>query len=103
MAEELHITEPQRALLQQILARHLPAGAVVEAFGSRATGVGLKPHSDLDLLVRAPRPLTVRELSDLREALSDSALPYAVDVIEPQTVSEAFLSRILAGPRLAVS
>ncbi|MFZ4652281.1 MAG: nucleotidyltransferase family protein [Rubrivivax sp.] len=102
MAEELHITEPQRAVLRQILERHLPAGTVVEAFGSRATGVGLKPHSDLDLLVRAPRPLSIRELADLREALSDSPLPYAVDVIEPQGVSEAFLARILAIPRLAV-
>ena len=50
---EVHLSAAQAERVRGILQVHLPGGTRVSVFGSRATGRGLKPHSDLvDLLDR---------------------------------------------------
>ena len=80
----------------RILQAHLPHGARVSAFGSRATGRGLKPHSDLDLLIDSPVELPIVTLADLREALAESDLPFSVDLLDRRDASAEFISRIEA-------
>ena len=94
MSASPHLTPPQLAVVQDILRRWLPQAARITVFGSRATGVGLKPHSDLDLLVDTPVPLPISALADLREAFSQSNLPFAVDLLERRDATPEFLAGI---------
>lgn len=80
-----------RQLLQQVAPR-----ATACVFGSRATGQGLKPFSDLDLLIDADPELTLREWADLREAFSQSDLPWRVDLLDRRTATPGFLRVIEA-------
>ena len=91
---EVALTAAQRDELRRILQHHLP-GVPVLAFGSRATGRGLKPHSDLDLLIQADAPLPLRRRRQLVEALEDSSLPFRVDIVEQADLDAAFLDAIL--------
>lgn len=91
-----HLTPAHLAIVQQVLQRWLPSDARASVFGSRATGIGLKPHSDLDLLHEAAAPLPLATLADLREAFSQSDLPFAVDLLERQDATPEFLASIAA-------
>ena len=86
---------PHRALLVEILRIHLPPNTQVRVFGSRANGLARK-YSDLDLAIDAGRALTTHERAALAEALSDSDLPWNVDLIDDHLVSERFRSVIAA-------
>ncbi len=77
------------AITQEILRKYLPAEAKVWVFGSRATWT-TKRGSDLDLAIDAGRPLTRAESNNLADAFDESDLPYKVDVVDMQTVSESF-------------
>jgi predicted nucleotidyltransferase len=47
-------------------------------------------HSDLDLVIRADKPLTLLHLANLSEAFSESDLPFKVDVVDWATTQENF-------------
>ena len=51
---ELLLPPAQADSVRRILWAHLPSGARVSVFGSRATGRRFKPHSDVDLLIDRP-------------------------------------------------
>ena len=72
-----------------ILGEHLP-GYEVWAFGSRANGSAVREFSDLDLAVMTEVPLDTLVLADLKEAFTESDLPFKVDVIDWATTSERF-------------
>lgn len=91
---DLHLLPPQADCVRRILWQHLPVNTRVLAFGSRATGRGLKPHSDLDLLIESPAALPTATLANLKDALAESSLPFAVDLIESRDCSAEFLARI---------
>ena len=91
---ELHLPSAQLEALRHILASRLPVGVKIQVFGSRATGIRLKPHSDLDLLIVGPEKLPLQLLGDLREALSESDLPFSVDIVEAQYVEPEFLASL---------
>ncbi len=74
--------------MEDILRRHL-AGREVWAFGSRAGGAAGK-HSDLDLAVRGDEPLDFGLLGEVRDAFSDSDLPFKVDVVYWAAAEEGF-------------
>ena len=71
-----------------ILARHVP-DREIRVIGSRAGGRS-KPFSDLDLVVMGDKPLDLRTLGQLREAFDESNLPFAVDIVEWASASDAF-------------
>jgi len=80
-----HDLDTVRSILRAVLSPEVR----VWVFGSRATWT-TKDSSDLDLAIDAGRPLTRDEESALRNAFEDSDLPYKVDVVDMQTVSETF-------------
>jgi type I restriction enzyme S subunit len=90
----LALTPEQRAIVRDILQSHLPPSAKIWVFGSRATG-GAKPFSDLDLAIDAARPLTLDETASLRDAFSESDLPWKVDVVDTHTIDAGFRQIIL--------
>jgi len=74
-----------RAILRDLIPRH-----EVWAFGSRIHGRGRKPFSDLDLAVISERPLDLALRAALRDAFSESDLPFQVDVVDWATTSAEF-------------
>ena len=76
------------AIVYAILQRHVPQYAVW-AFGSRAKWKA-KEYSDLDLAIITDQPLSLDVSASLSEDLSESDLPYKVDVVDWATTSESF-------------
>jgi len=72
------LSEPHLALLRELIARHLPEGAEVLVYGSRAKG-DHTPRSDLDLVVKSA-PADRHCLAALREAIEDSDFPILCDL-----------------------
>lgn len=84
-----------------VLQAHLPAGADVWVFGSRATGRARR-YSDLDLAVDAGRPLTLDETASLAEAFGDSDLPYQFDIVDWHAIDNRF-RRLIAAQRVSLN
>ncbi len=95
MTPAIEITEEHAAIVRDILRRYLPAGSRVLAFGSRVTG-GARPYSDLDLAIESARPLGLDLTGRIAEALSESDLPYKVDIVDLATVDPGFRPRIMS-------
>lgn len=74
--------------VREILAQFVPEYEVL-AFGSRVTRKA-KKYSDLDLVVMTDKPLSVRTMARLKEAFSESRLPFKVDVIDWASISDGF-------------
>ncbi len=74
--------------IKRILAEYV-GDCEVRAFGSRGNGTA-KEHSDLDLAIVGKSKITRRVKMLLREAFEESDLPFRVDVIDYNAVSEAF-------------
>jgi uncharacterized protein len=93
------LMEDHRRLVLQILRAHLPERTSVWLFGSRATGRA-KRYSDINLAIDAGRPLTLDEIARLAEALSESDLPYRVDLVDWQGLDDGWRQAI-ASERIA--
>ena len=89
----IHITEKDKTALIAILQRFVPKASIY-VFGSRATGIRLKPFSDLDLAIDNHQPLQLHEELDIKEALDESNIPYRVDIIDLKTIDPGFLKII---------
>lgn len=76
-------------IVKSILKTHLPDYQVM-AFGSRVHGENLKESSDLDLAVMTKTRLPDMQLINVKEAFSESGLPFRVDVIDFATLKENF-------------
>jgi predicted nucleotidyltransferase len=96
MTAALDMTDEQAAIVRGVLRAHLPKGARAYVFGSRAHG-GARRYSDLDLALEWDGPLGLDIVGAIAEALSESDLPYKVDVVDLATVDPAFRARVLAG------
>ena len=104
----LNLNQGQLEIIKGILERLVPS-AVVVAFGSRVIrpqtapegGGGAMPqktkeYSDLDLAVISAAGLSLKEIGSLREAFSDSDLPFEVDIIDWRDTDENFRKIILS-------
>ena len=74
--------------IRRILAEYV-GDCEVRAFGSRVIGTS-KDHSDLDLAVVATNKIERRTRMLLREAFEESDLPFRVDIIDYNAVSNEF-------------
>ena len=93
MTKTIDLSESEATLLREILRAHLPPGTRVWVFGSRATA-SARRYSDLDLALESDTPLRPDMFGNLTEALSESDLPYKVDVIDLRSVDPAFRALI---------
>ena len=89
MKQPIDLRPDHARIVHEIIARHLPSGASVRVFGSRAKW-SAKPHSDLDLALKGKGPLPRDVLGDLAEAFSESDLPFRVDVVDWHSVAPSF-------------
>ena len=89
MTGSIDLRPDHAKIARDVLAQHLPVGVSVRVFGSRAKGTA-KPYSDLDLALKGEDRLSSVFLADLAEALSESDLPFKVDVLDWRSVSPSF-------------
>ncbi|MDR1327221.1 MAG: nucleotidyltransferase domain-containing protein [Heliobacteriaceae bacterium] len=61
----------------------------VLVFGSRYRGTH-KNYSDLDLAFNCNKTMSINRIAELKEAFEESDLPYRVDVLDYNTVSDEF-------------
>lgn len=88
------ITEAHLHLVREILNLHLPKNTTVWVFGSRAHGP-TRQFSDLDLLFdQQGKPLPDATFIAMAEAFDNSALPYSVDLVDWNVISEDFKKHI---------
>jgi len=95
MTAGLHMRDEHAGMVLAVLRAYLPKGARACVFGSRAHG-GARQYSDLDLALEWDKPLGFDILGQLAEALSESDLPYKVDIVDLAIVDPAFRRRILS-------
>ena len=92
MALPISVAPQEWAIVQRILEDIVPH-RTVWAFGSRAR-LAAKPYSDLDLAVVGTVPLSLEESARLHEALTQSDLPYKVDVVDWAATTPEFQALI---------
>lgn len=84
----INISPEHLETIKRILAKHV-GGCEVRAFGSRVAGK-TKAYSDLDVAVIANNKIKRRVKMLLREALEESDLPFRVDIVDYNAVSDEF-------------
>ena len=84
----IDVTPEQLSLVTNILAQFVPE-CEVRAFGSRVNGTP-KPYSDLDLAVIGKEKIPIRTLGLLREAFEACELPFRVDILDWNAITESF-------------
>lgn len=90
----LDIRPDHAKIIHKILKDNLEEGTYVFAFGSRANWTA-KQSSDLDLAIDTfGVKLDKKIKSDLEDAFEESDLPYKVDVVDLNSVSESFREAI---------
>lgn len=73
-----------------VLRKHLPEKTIVWVFGSRAKNT-TKIYADLDLAIDGQgQPLTNRLTIDLAYDFEESVLPYKVDIVDWNAISDSF-------------
>ena len=90
--ETLGLGKKERLQLRHILDG-CRAHGVLYAFGSRARGRGGR-FSDLDILVRGRDPIPLPVLASLECEISESVLPFRLDIIDAARASPTFLAAI---------
>ena len=82
------LTQDQQNQIKEMIHRYFPDAEIL-VFGSRLNGTH-KPASDLDLCIRSHSLLPVAEWSKLSAELSDSDLPFKVDLLDWHRIAEDF-------------
>lgn len=87
--EKIDLKPEYLELVNLILKKHVP-GKIVWAYGSRVTG-NSKPQSDLDIVVF---DADNHVIGDLKDAFSESDLPFRVDVMDWKKIPDNFKKNI---------
>lgn len=84
----LDISRDQLEQVRHILKKFVPKHKVL-AFGSRVRGTA-KKHSDLDLAIISDEPIPLQTMALMKEAFSESSIPFKVDLIDWSLTSDEF-------------
>jgi type I restriction enzyme S subunit len=90
----INVSPEEWKIVADILHKHVP-DREVWAFGSRAKRTNWT-NSDLDLAIITDAPLSWDVRGDLTEDLSESDLPFRVDILDWATTRENFRDLITA-------
>lgn len=89
MTKLVDINPDHANVVQEILRKNLPSGVAVWVFGSRADWT-TKDYSDLDLALEGYSALDQSTIVEIKTAFEESDLPYKVDIIDLNQVSDSF-------------
>lgn len=84
----IDISPEDLVMVKSILNTFLP-GVPIWVFGSRTKGTA-RPFSDLDLVAITKEPLDIATYTDIKEAFSNSTLPFKVDLVDWSCISDDF-------------
>lgn len=86
------LADKYKFMLIEIINRYLPS-AKIYLFGSRAKS-SCDSGSDIDLALDAGKKIEIKVLLDIADAISESTIPYFVDLVDVRAVDEAFYASI---------
>lgn len=89
----IDIRQDHLEIVLAVFAKYVPEYEVW-AFGSRVNG-RLKEYADLDLVIKTRSKLSALTMAKLRNAFSESDLPFMVDVVDWSRIRNNFKSIIL--------
>lgn len=92
VTQSIDITADQRKIILNLIAHHLP-NVTVWVYGSRVKGT-TRTQSDLDMVVLTTAHGQETHVSNLKEALEESNLPFRVDLFRWDEVPENFRDTI---------
>ena len=84
----MDLSSDQLKMITGILAVQVPC-CEVRAFGSRVNGKA-KKFSDLDIVIMSETPISSVKMASLKDAFSESNLPFRVDVLDWSDTSDGF-------------
>jgi len=79
-------------IIRNILQKYAP-GHYVWAFGSRARKSATQ-FSDLDIVIDGKTKISSLAMSNLKDAFSESSLPWTVDIVDAHNSDSEFIRRI---------
>lgn len=88
----IDLQDSYRKQIIEAVNRHLSEAEVL-IYGSRVKGTA-KPYSDVDIIIKSNRRINESVLADIRDELSDSDIPYIIDLSDWHSLSDAFKSVI---------
>ncbi len=91
----IKIQEKYLAQIKRILNTHVPEFEA-RAYGSRVNG-SAEEYSDLDLAIVGDGPIDWRKIAVLKNAFSESDLPFIVDVVDWHSLSPEFIKIVEQG------
>lgn len=98
----MHLSPSELEIIKRICQEYIP-NTTLWAFGSRVHGKGFKPFSDLDLAIKSPTPISIRTLSALKHAFSESDLSFKVDIVLWDKIDDGFKQHIQANYEILYS
>ncbi|MDI9355568.1 MAG: nucleotidyltransferase domain-containing protein [Chitinophagaceae bacterium] len=82
-------------IAKEIILKHISnMEYAVFLFGSRATN-NYQFHSDIDIGILGEKPVSKQLISDLQDILSESIVPFTVDIVDFYSVKNAFKKEAL--------
>lgn len=94
MTLNFDIKQSEYDIIKDILAKFLPDDCKIWVFGSRAKFT-TRFNSDLDLAIDCNEIISPKILYDLKEELTQSRLPYTVDIVDINKIDIDFKKIIL--------
>ncbi|WP_419925976.1 restriction endonuclease subunit S [Candidatus Poriferisocius sp.] len=91
LSTAIDLTVDHQETVVALIQKHLP-NTTAWAYGSRVKWTS-HPNSDLDIVIFAP-PERLRQVSELRDAFSESNLPFRVDLFVWDAVPDTFRKNI---------
>ncbi len=82
----------ERNIIKSVLHQYIP-NARFYIFGSRAKDSAQR-YSDLDVIIASDEPIALHTLALLADAFSESDLPFMVDLIDWQRISNEFQEHV---------
>lgn len=86
------LSQDQIQKILQCISLHLPKVKVF-AFGSRIKGTSQK-YSDLDLALDAGHSIDLSILTKIKQALSETNIPFLIDIVDYRSIHKDFKSLI---------
>lgn len=88
----MNLNDTEREIIVAVLDQ-IPEVHAVSAFGSRARDSASR-YADLDLLLHTSHSIPLARIGELEDALSESDLPFSVDIVDSSRIDPAFRSAI---------
>lgn len=92
------MNDSDKQILVTIIKKHLPH-AQVYLFGSRARG-DYTAESDIDIAIDLGKEIDSSLLSQIKEEIEESTIPFTVDIVDLHTISDNFKKQILKDGKL---